>query len=128
ELSAVVLSHAHLDHSGLLPRLFNSGFDGPVFCTEGSHKLLKILLEDAANIYFRDLEYDNQLRRRAGKRQKPALYSERDVARVIASCRPMPYRQDGEVAPWVTLRFFDAGHILGSAIVELTINDDQGER
>lgn len=128
ELTAVVLSHAHLDHSGLLPRLVNCGFDGHIFCTEGTYKLLKILLEDAANIYFRDLDYENQVRRRAGKRGKPALYSERDVARVISSCRPMPYHQEGEIAPWVTLRFFDAGHILGSAIVELTINDDQGER
>src|SRR5690606_19081575 len=119
-----VLSHAHLDHSGLLPRLVNCGFSGPIFCTEGTHRLLKILLEDAASIYFRDLEYDNLARRRAGKRPREALYSAEDVVRVLKACRPMAYHQQREVVAWVGLRFFDAGHILGSAIVELTLSDD----
>ena len=128
QIDAVVLSHAHLDHSGLLPRLVNCGFSGPIFCTEGTHRLLKILLEDAASIYFRDLEYDNLARRRAGKRPRKALYTAEDVARVLKACRPMDYHQRAEVVAWVSLRFFDAGHILGSAIVELTLTDDQGER
>ncbi|HLS99798.1 MAG: MBL fold metallo-hydrolase [Porticoccaceae bacterium] len=128
QIDAVVLSHAHLDHSGLLPRLVNCGFSGPIFCTEGTHRLLKILLEDAASIYFRDLEYDNLARRRAGKRPREALYSAEDVVRVLKACRPMAYHQQREVVAWVGLRFFDAGHILGSAIVELTLSDDTGER
>lgn len=128
QIDAVVLSHAHLDHAGLLPRLVNCGFSGPIFCTEGTQRLLKILLEDAASIYFRDLEYDNLTRRRAGKRIRKALYGEQDVARAIAACKPMAYHQRKEVVPWINLQFFEAGHILGSAIVELTITGDTGER
>ena len=127
-IDAVVLSHAHLDHSGLLPRLVNGGFSGPIFCTEGTHRLLKILLEDSANIYFRDLEYDNLARRRAGKSPREPLYTEKDVARAISSCRPMPYHQHGEVAPWIGVRFLDAGHILGSSIVELTLDCGDTEK
>lgn len=92
-IDAVVLSHAHLDHSGLLPRLVNKGFAGAIYCTEGTYRLLKILLEDAASIYFRDLEYDNLARRRAGKKPREALYTERDVSRVLSSCRAMPDRK-----------------------------------
>lgn len=126
-VDAVVLSHAHLDHSGLLPRLFNCGFDGPIYCTEGTHRLLKILLQDSANIYFRDLEYENKVRRRSGKRPLPALYSEKDVARVLRACKPVAYHQARDIMPWLGLRFMDAGHILGSAIVELRVTDDNGE-
>lgn len=127
-IDAVVLSHAHLDHSGLLPRLVNKGFAGAIYCTEGTYRLLKILLEDAASIYFRDLEYDNLARRRAGKKPREALYTERDVSRVLSSCRAMPYHQHGEVAPWIGLRFLDAGHILGSSVVEITLDCGNEEK
>ena len=122
-LNAVVLSHAHLDHSGLLPRLVNGGFSGPIYCTEGTRQLLRILLEDAANIYFRDLDYDNQVRRRAGKRVKPARYTPDDVRQVLNGCHALDYHQREAVAAGFELCFHDAGHILGSSIVELTIDD-----
>ncbi len=127
-IDAVVLSHAHLDHSGLLPRLVSGGFSGRIHCTEGTHRLLKILLEDAASIYFRDLEYDNLARRRAGKKPREPLYTESDVARVISSCQSVDYHERREVLPWISLRFLDAGHILGSSIVELTLQGDEGDK
>src|SRR5690606_35274348 len=128
QIDAVVLSHAHLDHSGLLPRLVNCGFSGPIFCTEGTHRLLKILLEDAASIYFRDLAYDNLARRRAGKRPRAALYRAEDVVRVFKAYRQLAYVEQREVVAWVGLRLFYAGHIMGFAIVELTLSDDTGAR
>ncbi len=116
-LDAVVLSHAHLDHSGMLPRLVHLGYRGPIYCTSGTRHLLGILLEDAARIYWRERqeadEHDGGLRE--------PLYQPEDVARVLALCRPVDYHRQVEVAPWIQVRFFDAGHILGAAIVELTV-------
>lgn len=126
-IHAVVLSHAHLDHSGMLPRLVRGGFSGPIYCTPGSERLLKILLEDAVSLYLRDLEYDNLRRERAGKEPLLPMYERVDVENTLELVEPQDYGQPLIIEKGVELRFHDAGHILGSAIVELVLGEG-GER
>lgn len=122
-IHAVVLSHAHLDHSGMLPRLVRGGFSGPIYCTPGSERLLKILLEDAVSLYLRDLEYDNLRRERAGKAPLLPLYERVDVENTLELVEAQDYDQPLNLEKGVVLRFHDAGHILGSAIVELVLGE-----
>ncbi|MEX2468293.1 MAG: MBL fold metallo-hydrolase [Pseudohongiellaceae bacterium] len=118
-LDGVILSHAHLDHSGLLPRLVQAGFDGPIYCTPATQELLRIMLEDAWGLYERDLEFENRRRQRRGRKVLQPQYNLDDVKRVLKLCHTLPYRNEFELAPGTRLRFLDAGHILGAAIVEL---------
>jgi len=122
QIDAVVLSHAHLDHSGMLPRLVHQGFGGPIFCTPATRNLLAIMLEDAATLYLRDLEWDNRHRQRAGKREIAPLYDMNDVLRVLELCEPVEYHECRPVCDGVKVCFYDAGHILGSASVEVFVN------
>lgn len=126
-IDAVILSHAHLDHSGLLPKLVRRGFRGPIYCTGPTRNLLAIMLEDAANIYLRDLEQTNLKHRRAGKKAVPQMYEMKDVLQALKQCVPMEYHSEIRIAEDLQLRFHDAGHILGSALVELRC-DEAGER
>ncbi|MFP5383374.1 MAG: MBL fold metallo-hydrolase RNA specificity domain-containing protein [Gammaproteobacteria bacterium] len=123
-IDAVVLSHAHLDHSGMLPRLVNEGFSGPIFCTSATRNLLAIMLEDAANLYLRDLEWENKRRQRSGQKPQQPQYTMEDVLRVLELCEPTDYHECRPVRDEVKCCFYDAGHILGASIVELTLNDN----
>src|SRR5690554_1622600 len=126
-IEAVILSHAHLDHSGLLPKLVRRGFRGPIYCTAPTRNLLAIMLEDAANIYLRDLEQANLKQRRAGGRLIAQMYDMADVLQVLKQTVPMDYHQDIQIAEDLSLRFHDAGHILGSAMVSLRCREDERE-
>ena len=119
QLDAIVLSHAHLDHSGLLPKMVNRGYRGPIYCTPATRNLLAIMLDDAASLYFRDLEQANLRRRRAGQTPWDAEYTHEDVLAVLEQCETLDYHRETEILPGMHLNFLDAGHILGSAIVEL---------
>ncbi|TLF48274.1 MBL fold metallo-hydrolase [Halomonas urmiana] len=121
ELEAVVLSHGHLDHSGLLPKLVREGYDGPIHCTRGTRDLLEIMLQDAAFIMAKDVEWENKWRRRNGKPLVEPLYELDDVAQTLSLCETHPYGQPTRLPGGATLVFHDAGHILGSAIVELGV-------
>lgn len=122
-IDAVVLSHGHLDHSGLLPKLVHDGFDGPIYCTEACAELLEIMLRDAANIYQRDLEKDNLRRARRGKKALKPEYTDKDVLRVFELCQGQIYHQALALDDGATVTFHDAGHILGSAIVEINLKE-----
>lgn len=123
EIHAVVLSHAHLDHSGMLPKLVHEGFNGPIYCTHGTRQLLKILLEDAVHIYLKDLESENLHLARAGKKPMLPEYTLDDVKTVLGLCHSIDYNESLTFLTHFTLKFHDAGHILGSSIVELAIHD-----
>lgn len=123
-LDAVVLSHAHLDHSGLLPRLVREGFRGRVHATPQALDLLAILLEDAAFLQERDAEWENRRRQRGGKAPVEPLYTVADAEAALELGAPLPYGKRVTVAPGVDACLRDAGHILGSAIVELWVDDD----
>jgi len=127
-LDAVVLSHAHLDHSGRLPKLVADGYAGPVFMTHPTGELLEVMLKDAASLQQRDVEWENKQRRRAGKAEIEPLYSLEDVDAALSLCDPSDYGQRRAIAEGVDVRFRDAGHILGSSIVEIFITEDDVEK
>ena len=122
-IDAVILSHAHLDHSGLLPRLVNQGFRGAIYTTEPTGELLELMLKDAAYLEEKDVEWENRRRQRAGKKPVTALYSLDDVHAALELREPVPYGERRRIAEALELRYSDAGHILGSALVELWIRD-----
>ncbi|WP_417779835.1 MBL fold metallo-hydrolase RNA specificity domain-containing protein [Stutzerimonas xanthomarina] len=122
-LDAVVLSHAHIDHSGLLPKLVAAGFKGPIHVTEATGKLLELMLLDSANIQEKDAEWENRWRARLGKPPIKPLYTRVDTERMLAQRQPHAYGEAFEAAPGVSVHFFDAGHILGSAIVQVDVED-----
>ncbi len=121
EVDAVILSHAHLDHSGLIPKLVRDGFKGPVHCTEGTAELLEIMWRDAAHVMARDIEWENKWRQRAGRPLIEPVYDIDDAERALTYCRPVGYGRPVAVNDELTVVFRDAGHILGSAIVELNV-------
>ncbi|MEE4192584.1 MAG: MBL fold metallo-hydrolase, partial [Halieaceae bacterium] len=122
-LDAVVVSHAHLDHAGRLPMLAAAGYAGPVYMTQPTAELLEIMLRDAASLQERDAEWENKRLRRAGKEERPPLYTMDDAEAALELCRGVDYDAREEIAEGIHLRYLDAGHILGSAIVELSIED-----
>ncbi len=127
-LDAVVISHAHIDHSGMLPRLIAEGYRGPIYTTDATSELLEIMLLDAAHIQEKDTEWENRWRARKGKRPIAPLYVTSDAERVLQQRRPVSYHQSVEILKGVELRFYDAGHIIGSAVVELTFHESGNSR
>ena len=121
DIDVVLLSHAHLDHSGMLPRLVRVGFRGTVHCTPDTLKLLDVMLRDAFHIYCKDLEQDNRQRLRAGKPLLQPAYSEHDIKTALKLCRTNEYNTVFSIGDNMTAQFLDAGHILGSAITEVRI-------
>ena len=128
ELNAVVLSHAHLDHSGRLPKLVADGYKGPVYMTYPSTELLEIMLKDAASLQERDAEWENTRRRRAGKREIDPLFTLQDVERTLPLCEGVKYGLKHSIAPGIEVCFRDAGHILGSSIVEIFVTENGREK
>ncbi|MEE9303434.1 MAG: MBL fold metallo-hydrolase [Thiotrichaceae bacterium] len=124
KIDAVVLSHAHLDHSGRLPKLVADGYSGSLYMTNPTCELLEIMLKDAASLQLRDTEWENKRRRRAGKKEIEPLYTMENVESALSLCEGFAYGQRAKVVDGIEVCFRDAGHILGSAIVEIFINED----
>ncbi|MDH4134483.1 MAG: MBL fold metallo-hydrolase, partial [Gammaproteobacteria bacterium] len=122
-IDAVVLSHAHLDHSGLLPRLYREGFRGKIFATPQTLDLLDIMLKDAAHIQEKDTEWENRRRERSGDKLIAPLYTTPDAVETLTLGEPVVYGIKTRITPDIEICFRDAGHILGSAIVELWVED-----
>jgi metallo-beta-lactamase family protein len=123
EVDAVVLSHAHIDHSGALPSLVKHGFAGAVHCTLATADLLSVMLRDSAMIQGRDAEFVSKIRARRGEPPVEPLYDERDVAGTMAMVEGHRYHAPVPIVPGVRATFYDAGHILGSSIVDLEIEE-----
>jgi len=124
-IRAVVLSHAHIDHSGSLPNLVRMGYAGPVWCTEATRDLLPVLLLDAAHIQEFDAERLDRMH--PGKPAHVPLYTVADAENAIRLLRGVPYGREFEPMPGVVARCVDAGHILGSAAIHLTLRADGQE-
>jgi metallo-beta-lactamase family protein len=122
-LDAVILTHAHLDHCGRLPLLINAGYRGRIHCTLPTADLTELILRDAARLQVADAERFNRRIRDPQEPNQAALYDENDVERTLPRLTPLRYNEPREVAPGITVRFVDAGHILGAASVQMTIND-----
>lgn len=127
-IDAVILSHAHIDHSGMLPLLVHQGFVGPIYCTRATARLLNVMLSDAVGLYEKDLEYDNIRRLRRGEKPLKPAYNRRDVHKVLKMCEPIRYKECLPLGTDASLCFHDAGHILGSAIVEVKFTEQGGAR
>ncbi len=122
----MVLSHAHIDHSGNIPNLVKSGFQGDIVCTFATRDLCAIMLRDSAKIQEQDAEYLNRKRQGQGPPVEP-LYTTADAIRSLNYFTPMAYDRPRQIMPGVSLTMLDAGHILGSAIVILDVEDqDEG--
>ncbi len=123
-LNALVLSHAHMDHAGLIPNLARRGFHGPIYATPATTDLCRYMLRDSGRIQESDAEFLNH---RAEQRGQPAdfqpLYTEADAIAALKQFNSRPYQQTFEVAPGVRATYFDAGHMLGSASVVLDIEE-----
>ncbi|MGV8878061.1 MAG: MBL fold metallo-hydrolase RNA specificity domain-containing protein [Sphingobacteriaceae bacterium] len=120
----LILSHAHIDHCGLIPKLVAEGFSGSIFCTAGTMDLARILLLDSANIQTHDVAYSNKHRIKKGLPLLPPLYTEEDVLRAMRMFKIVGYNENYQITPRITLLFTDAGHVLGSAAIHLSIFED----
>jgi metallo-beta-lactamase family protein len=123
-LDAVIITHAHLDHTGRLPLLARSGYKGPVFATEATIEIMRIILGDAVHIQALELERKNKKRIRNGDDPLVPDYSEDDVANVLKLMVPIPYNQYVKIAQSLTARVREAGHLLGSVSIEIAVNED----
>jgi len=120
----MVLSHAHIDHCGLIPRLVAEGYNGPIYCTPATMDLTRILLMDSAHIQMQDAEYSNKHRARKGLPLLEPLYTDKEAMDALRLFKIVEYNEEFEITPKVKLKFTDAGHILGSASVHLAITED----
>ena len=122
DIDFVLLTHAHIDHSGLLPRLTALGFRGPIYTTRATCDLLEVMLPDAAHIQEKDAEYENRRRFRSNRRsaaEVAPLYTVTQANECLRRLQPVDYDTEVTPHPAVRCKFRDAGHILGSAIIEL---------
>jgi metallo-beta-lactamase family protein len=126
-IDAVVLSHAHIDHSGRLPWLHKLGFRGPIHTHHASRALCEIMLRDSAYLQEKDAEWDNKKRRRKGLADVTPLYTIEDAEAVMGQFEGADYGELLEILPGIKVRFNDAGHILGSAIVELWLHEGDND-
>ncbi|MBT8077973.1 MAG: MBL fold metallo-hydrolase [Gammaproteobacteria bacterium] len=128
EIDAVVLSHAHIDHSGRVPLLVQRGYRGPVYTQNASKALCEIMLPDAGYLNEKDAEWQNKKLRAKGKRPIAPLYTRADAVECLEQFRSAAYDEPFDVVPGLEVRFHDAGHILGAAIVELTQKNPGGAK
>ncbi len=121
QVDTMVLSHAHIDHSGNIPNLIKSGFQGNIYATFATRDLCSIMLRDAAHIMEADVRYVNKKRRRKGELPVEPIYTVPDAVRSLRHFVGLDYERSAYIAPGVQLTFYDAGHILGSALCALDI-------
>lgn len=122
----VILSHAHIDHCGLLPRLVAEGFNGTIYCTPATMDLARILMLDSAKIQMQDSEFTNRHLRPGEAEEKP-LYTDQDAIKAVGLMKVVAYGENYKIKEDILLSFTDAGHILGSAAVHLTLTESGKE-
>ena len=127
DVDAVLLTHAHVDHSGKLPALVAGGFRGPIFATSATCQLCGIMLRDCAHIQESEAKWRNRKAERAGKEGYVPLYTMAEAEKTLSLMKPCRYEEHLAVSEGITARFFDAGHLLGSASIELEV-EENGEK
>lgn len=123
----LILSHAHIDHCGLIPRLVAEGFKGTIYCTPPTMNLARILMADSARIQTSDAEYANKYRKRNGLELEVPLYNEDDAMAALSLFKVVEYNEEFEITPRVKVLFTDAGHLIGSAAISLKILENGKE-
>lgn len=130
-IDAVLLTHAHLDHCGLLPKLVKEGFKGKIYCTDATAEIARIILLDAAHIQEEDAEHKRKRHKRQGRtgyRGDKPLYTTEDAQACLPLFTPVEYRQAVNLGDGVEATFYDAGHVLGSSIIRVKVRDKDQER
>ena len=127
-IEAVFLTHAHIDHSGMLPKLCKDGFSGAIYATEATCNLCNIMLRDSAHIQESEAQWRSRKAERAGLPPVEPTYTTNDALAAIKQLRPCKYMEPLQVAEGIILRMTDIGHLLGSAAIELWLTEDRFQR
>ena len=127
EIDFMLLTHAHIDHSGGIPKLYKEGYRNPVITTKATRDLCSIMLPDSGHIQEQEIEWRNRKRKREGKEPLPPLYTAQDGIDTMEIFKPVNYDEIIEIDPNIYVRFNDAGHMLGSAIIEIWVKEDGKE-
>lgn len=124
EINYVLLTHAHIDHAGMLPFIYARGFRGEIITTEATADLCNIMLKDSAHIQESEAEWKNRKARRAGRQEEVPLYEMNDAVGVLKQFSPCNYDEIIKLEEGLTIRFTDVGHLLGSASIEVWITEN----
>lgn len=127
EIDFMLLTHAHIDHSGRIPKLYNEGYRKPIYATKATCDLCTIMLPDSGHIQEMEIEWKNRKRKREGKEALPPLYTAEEALKAMEVFKPVKYDEIIEIDPNIHVRFNDAGHMLGSSIIEVWINENGEE-
>jgi metallo-beta-lactamase family protein len=128
DIDAVILSHAHIDHSGRVPLLARRGYRGPVYTQNATRALCHIMLPDSGYLNEKDAEWENKKRAKNGQAPVEPLYTKEDAENCLAQFESVRYGESIDIVPGIEVCFHDAGHILGSSIVEMNFSDEGGKR
>ncbi len=128
EIDAILSTHAHIDHTGALPKFVKGGFDGPIYATSGTIDLLQWMLPDSASIQEAEVAQLNRRRHRSGEDDVKPIYDQKDVRRCLSRLRPVEYGQWYEITKEIKARWWNAGHILGSASIEIKVTTQEDEK
>lgn len=128
EIDAICLTHAHIDHSGLIPQMVKNGYTGPVFCTQATQRLCSIMLLDSAHIQEQEAEWQNRKAKRSGAAPYEPIYTVADAQQALCQFQGYGYDKSIEIFEGITIKFIDAGHLLGSACIHFTIQEDDNTR
>ena len=127
EIDFMLLTHAHIDHSGRIPKLYNEGFRNKIYAHKATCDLCALMLPDSGHIQEMESTWKNKKRMRKGEKEIPPIYTAEDAARSLEIFEPVQYDQIIEITPEIHVRFNDAGHMLGSSIIEVWTNEDGKE-
>lgn len=126
EIDFMLLSHAHIDHSGRIPKLVNEGFKGTIYTTNATKDLLDVMLKDSAKIQENDADWENKKRKRAGKKAIKPLYTTNDAKNSLKYVKDLNYDSFYKINDSISVRFLNAGHMLGSSIIEIYVKESSG--
>ena len=126
DIDLLILSHAHIDHSGRIPLLYKNGFKGEILCTKATLELCQVMLPDSGHIQEMEVEWKNRKLKRKGLQPIEALYSSKIAEECLKLFKSYPYNEEIKPFDGLTIVFKDAGHLLGSAIIELQVEEKNG--
>ena len=125
EIDFMLLTHAHIDHSGRIPKLYKDGFRNPVYATKATCDLCNIMLPDSGHIQEMEMEWKNRKRMRQGKALLKPLYTAEEAQKSLEIFKPIKYNEIIDIDENIKIRFNDAGHMLGSSIIELWVKEEE---
>ena len=128
QIDAICLTHAHIDHSGMIPAMVAKGYSGPVYCTEATHRLCAIMLQDSAHIQEQEAEWQNRKAERSGQQQYVPVYTVADAVEALNLFKGYGYNNPIEIFEGIEISFCDAGHLIGSSSIHITVKENEEER